>query len=154
MDKVRILLVGDHPIVTEVVNSNLSAEADIEVIGSASSLSEAAEFLRHFKQDVVLFDIDTLGPLCFDEIGQIVTDRPEMKFIILSAFFNDRYIEKAFQAKANGYLTKSELIDHLAEAVRMVAAGGVYFPHEIRNRIIVNGEELTLAKKLPRTHRA
>lgn len=147
MDKIRVLLVDDHAMVREAVGASLSAEADIEVIGSASDAGEAVELSRQSKPDLVLMDIDMPGLLCFDAIRQISTDRPETKFIILSAFSNDRYIEEALRAKANGYLTKSESTARLAEAVRKVADGGVYFSDEVRDRIVVNGEELTLAKE-------
>ena len=66
MESISILIVDDHEMVRELLQTRLEANSDMRVVGGAgdaeAAIAEAAE--RH--PDVVLMDIDMPGMLCFD----------------------------------------------------------------------------------------
>jgi len=96
--------------------------------------------------DVILLDIDMPGLDSFDAARRIRALRPEIRIIFVSAFVHDHFIERALQAKASGYLTKSESPEALIAAVREVASGGTCFSPEVRSRIRVCSDGVRLAE--------
>src|SRR6185295_18982947 len=55
--KIKILLVDDHPIVLEGIKSHLSNQPDLRVVGEASNGQQALRQARQCAPDVILMDI-------------------------------------------------------------------------------------------------
>jgi two-component system response regulator DegU len=142
--RIRVLLADDHQLVRDVLSERLSREADILVVAKASDAEEALLMARSYQPDILLMDIDMPGLICFDAAERIMSLRPEVRIVFLSAFFNDRYIAEALRIKARGYVTKRESPERVVEAVREVAAGGVYFSDDVRQRMVVSSEGVAL----------
>lgn len=90
-------------------------------------------------------DIDMPGLDCFDAARTIQARCPETRVIFVSAFCHDEYIEQALAVEAAGYITKSEPIDRIVEAIRKVASGGSYYSEQVLNRIVVESRGTRLA---------
>lgn len=145
--QIRVLLVDDHALVRSTVAERLRKESDILVVGEVDNADDSIGATLEHKPDVVLMDIDMPGLLCFDAASRINTLRPEVSVIYLSAFFNDRFIQQALEAKASGYLTKSEPPETVIKAIREVASGGAYFSTEVQSRIVVGARGAKLAQE-------
>ena len=63
---IRILIVDDHPVVCSGLTNMLSAQAGLEVIGSAASGDEALAMIQHDNPDLILLDLRMPG---MDGIG-------------------------------------------------------------------------------------
>ena len=72
------------------------------MVAVAANADEALELAPQHQPDVVLMDIDMPGTICFEAASALMQQHPGMQVIFLSAFFHDRYIEKALQIKARG----------------------------------------------------
>lgn len=152
---ISVLLADDHALVRESLGNWLRAAGDIKVTAEVGSADEAVAIAVRDRPDVVLLDIDMPGLLAFDAVRTIRSRCPETRVVMLSGFFNDRYIEDALAAEASGYMTKSEPPQAVVQAIRTVAAGGVYFSPEVQSRIVVDsngarlgGEGVTRASTL------
>ncbi len=148
-DTTRILVVDDHALVRGTLCEHLKREARFEVVGSASTADEAIAKATECNPDIILMDIDMPGMNCFNTAKTILSLRPDVRIIFLSAFTHDKYIDQALEAKARGYLTKREPVEAVVAAVREVASGGAYFSPEVRERIVVDerGAKLTGTSK-------
>lgn len=117
----RVLIVDDHPVVVDGLTAGLQAHG-IEVVGSASSVSEARTRLAGKDIDVVLVDLrlpDGSGTELLDAARS--ADAPA--FILLSSFSSAEYVEVAMQLGARGYLLKTAKTSDVVSAIRRVVAG-------------------------------
>jgi DNA-binding NarL/FixJ family response regulator len=144
---ITLVLADDHSLVRGALSHLLRATHGVEVVAEVGDADAAVGEAVRLRPDVVVMDIDMPGLLCFDAARTIRTRCPNTRIVFLSAFFNDRYIEEALKVEASGYITKSEPPATVADAVRTVAAGGSYFSPEVRERLVVDANGVTLANK-------
>jgi len=145
---VNILVVDDHGIVRDGVSVMLSRDKDFQVVGVAENADEAISKVLELRPDLVLMDIDMPGISCFDAIQIIRSRVPETKFIFVTAYEHDEHLEQALRVKVNGFVTKSEGVGALSEAIRDVMNGRVHFSPEVMNRLVVNGDDIQLEHPL------
>lgn len=141
---IRLVVVDDHGIVREGISGMLARERDLQVVGIASNGDEAISKTLETRPDVVLMDIDMPGVSCFDAIQIIRSRISDTKFILVTAFENDEYVEQALRVKANGFVIKSQRIQELVEAIRNVNAGRIHFSPEVMNRLVIKGNQISL----------
>ena len=119
----KIFLVDDHEIVRRGVAELLSEEEDLEVIGEASSVTEALTRVPASGADVAVLDIrlpDGNGiELCRDLRSQL----PDLNVLMLTSFADDEALFDAIMAGASGFVLKQILGGDLVHAVRTVASG-------------------------------
>ena len=121
---IRVLIADDQELIRQSLSFVLDAQADIEMVGTASNGREAIELVRKEKPDVVLMDIrmpEVDGVEC---TRLIKTAHPQIKVIILTTFDDDEYVFGALRYGASGYLLKGGSVEELANAVREVVRGG------------------------------
>nr|WP_300182933.1 response regulator transcription factor [uncultured Agathobaculum sp.] len=121
---IRVLIADDQELIRQSLSFVLDAQADIEMVGTASNGREAIELARKEKPDVVLMDIrmpEVDGVEC---TRLIKSAYPQIKVIILTTFDDDEYVFGALRYGASGYLLKGVSVKELADAVREVVRGG------------------------------
>ena len=121
---IRVLIADDQELIRQSLSFVLDAQADIEMVGTASDGREAIELVRKEKPDVVLMDIrmpEVDGVEC---TRLIKSAYPQIKVIILTTFDDDEYVFGALRYGASGYLLKGVSVKELADAVREVVRGG------------------------------
>ena len=136
-DRLKILLVDDHALLRETLAHRLSAEDDLEVIGTAVDAQGAVDCVAHLTPDVVLMDINMPGMSCFDAADRIRRQLPGTRIVFLSAYWNDGLIEQALRHNAAGYITKNESPARVVEALRQIARGNTFFSDEVRSRLTI-----------------
>jgi len=141
----RILLVDDHELVRTAIAGALESLEGFEVVGQASSASEALALAVSLRPDLVLMDVDMPGVICFDAVARLRERMPELRVIFLSAYFYDHYIEGALRVGASGYVVKGGPLEVLFDALRTVAEGGAYYSQEVRARLVLTDEHPRLA---------
>jgi DNA-binding NarL/FixJ family response regulator len=142
---ITVLMADDQPIVRQPLANWLRQTGDIKVIGEVGSADEAVTAAIRDRPDIVLMDIDMPGLLAFDAVRTIKTRCPRTRVIVLSGFFNDKYIEDALAAEASGYVTKGESPEAVVAAIRSVAGGGAYFSPQVQERLVVGADGVHLA---------
>lgn len=126
MDKIRILVVDDHPIVREGLRLLLEAEPDLEIIGEAADGEEALRLVQEREPDLVLMDITMPGMSGLLATQQIVRLRAQTRVLALTMHEGEEYFFRILEAGASGYLPKGAESSELLAAVRAVHRGGVY----------------------------
>jgi DNA-binding NarL/FixJ family response regulator len=134
---INIVLAEDHNIVRNGIISLLEREPDLHVAGSATNGNEALALLEKGCQaDVVLADMNMPGMGGMELTEHIAIKYPDCKVIILSALDHEKYVIKAFQAGASGYLLKSVSADELVFAVKHVLLSNHYICSELTARFL------------------
>ena len=95
MEETKVLLVDDHALVRGALAERLKREPGLCVVGCVGTADEAIARTRESRPDVVLMDIDMPGMISFDAAREIARMWPKTRFVFLSAFTNDHYIQEA-----------------------------------------------------------
>lgn len=125
---IRVLLVDDHALVRRGFRRLLEDEGGIEIAGEAGSGEEAVQLTRQLEPQVVVMDFAMPGINGAQATVQILNAARGAQVLILSMYSDLNYVEAARAAGARGYLLKNALEVELASAIRIIAAGGTYFP--------------------------
>ncbi|MBN1361536.1 MAG: response regulator transcription factor [Sedimentisphaerales bacterium] len=136
-EDIGILLVGHHAMLTDSIAARLRSEARFSLLGIVRATTGAVEAVAAHRVDVLLMDIDTAETACFKIATEIRTVQSHVRIIFISAMIRDRYVERALQIGARGFLLKDDLPQTIVPAILEAIRGGASFPEEVRSRIVV-----------------
>jgi two-component system response regulator DevR len=142
MSKIRILLVDDHDIVRLGLMTLLNDQVDMEVIGEASTTTEAVSATERLMPDVVLMDIRLPGEGGIEATRHITSHYPYSKVVMLTSFADDELVMRAIVAGAVGYMLKQVGNDELLHAIRAVARGEALMDASTTARLLNRVREL------------
>jgi NarL family two-component system response regulator LiaR len=131
MDRIRLLITDDHPMMREALLTALSEEADMEVVGEASNGIEALKLAQESRPDVILMDLLMPGMDGLAAIGRILEADPHARILVVTSLEDEDKVLAAIQAGALGYFPKTAPRTYLLEAIRKVADGIPYLPSGI-----------------------
>lgn len=137
-DRIRILVVDDHPFLREGVRAVIETQTDLVVVAEAESGAEAIEAYRTHRPDVVLMDLQMPGMHGVDAISAIRTEWPDARIVVLTTYSGDVQALRALRAGASGYLLKSSLRRELLDTIRSVNAGGKHLNAAVATDIALN----------------
>ncbi len=124
--KIRLLIVDDHPLFRQGVRLFLQEITGIEVVGEVGDGESALSFLVQQEVDVVLLDLLMPGLDGTEVAGQVSRRWPKVKVLILTSFGSWHKAYAALKAGAAGYVQKDAEPAELLAAIQAVAAGGSY----------------------------
>ena len=122
----RVLIVDDHPMGAEGIQSILEGYDDIEVLGTPFNGRAAVEAASELRPDVILMDLNMpeLGGLGATEL--ILESQPDTKVLVLSMHDSPEYISTALSHGAKGYVLKDVQPEEIKTAIDAVMGGGTY----------------------------
>lgn len=123
---IRLLLVDDHAVVRSGLRMLLENERDVEIVGEASSASEAIEAAMRLKPNVVLMDIGLPDLSGIDATREIKKHASDLAIVALTIHEDEEYFFKMLEAGASGYVPKRAAPEELLTAIRAAASGQVY----------------------------
>ncbi|WP_298975991.1 response regulator transcription factor [uncultured Roseobacter sp.] len=123
---IKVLIVDDHPMVAEGIQSILESYDDITVVGTCNAAREAIEQLDVLDPDVILMDLNMpdMGGLTATEI--VLEQRPGTRILVLSMHDSPEYISSALSHGAMGYVLKDVPTDEIKQAIDVVMSGERY----------------------------
>ncbi len=150
---IRILIVDDHAILRAGLKHLLSESADIVVAGEAGNGVDALALARSGGWDAMVLDMTMPGKSGVELIKQIKAENPKLPVLVLSMYAEDIYAVRALRAGASGYLCKDNAETQLEQAIRKVAAGGLYINPAVAEKLAVEvlGTTGTSVEVLPHT---
>jgi two-component system response regulator DevR len=122
--RVRILVVDDHKVVRLGLKTLFGTVPRCEVVGEAGTAAEAIEIARRYHPDVVLMDVRLPDESGVEACREIRSVDPDTRVIMLTSFADESAVMASITAGAVGYLLKQSDLEHLVEAVEIVADGG------------------------------
>lgn len=132
----KILIVDDHVLFREGLASLLNAQADITVLGQASSVQEATTLANELQPDLVLMDFGLPDGTGLDATKVILAARPQTKIVFLTVHEDDERLFEAIRTGAKGYLLKNVHVSKLLAFLRGVERGEAALMPDMTNRIL------------------
>lgn len=130
-DKVRILLVDDHPMIREGLAGLINVQPDLEVCAEGEDVPEALEEMRKHEPDMAVVDISLGGASGISLIGEIRARNPDLPILVFSMHKEPAYAERALGAGAMGYVTKGQPPETVLAAIRQVLEGKVFVSDDL-----------------------
>lgn len=122
-ERIRVVIVDDHPVVREGLVGLLETQDDLSVIGQASDGREAIAITVKTEPDLVLMDLQMPEMGGTEAIAEIKQRLPGCQVLVLTTYDTDADILHAIEAGATGYLLKDAPREELFRAVREAANG-------------------------------
>lgn len=142
MNKIKILIVDDHPMMREALMTALEVEADMQVVGEANNGIEALELAAKLKPDVILMDLLMPEMDGLEAIGKLRETHSQIKIMVVTSLEDEEKILAAVQAGVLGYFPKSAPRHYLLEGIRKVADGVPYLPAGIAVKLFKGIREM------------
>jgi pilus assembly protein CpaE len=119
-DQIKVLIVDDIPETRDHLTKLLGFEADIEVVGSAASGTEAIELAAKLAPDVILMDINMPGMDGISTTEALASRAPGASVVMMSVQGEADYLRRSMLAGAREFLTKPFSSDELTASIRQV----------------------------------
>ncbi len=132
---IRVVIVDDHTLVREGTIQLFEQEAEVEVVGQAGSGEEGLAVLQSLHPDVALVDVHLPKMSGLELARTVVTELPEVKVVIVSAYDDYAYLTEALEIGVAGYLLKTATTRELVDAVRAVAGGVFVLDQALSSRL-------------------
>ena len=115
---IRVLLVDDHALINEGLRRAFEATDDLEVVGAATSVSQALALVPAFEPDAVVLDVNLGDGNGIELCKRLRGEHPSMGLVILTMYDQDEHLFGALEAGASAFVLKSAPADDVAAAVR------------------------------------
>lgn len=123
---IRVLIVDDHPMVAQGIQSVLESFYELEIVGVLNNGRAVVDQLESLNPDVILMDLNMpeMGGLTATEM--VIEQRPGTRVLVLSMHDSPEYISSALAHGAMGYVLKDVPTDEIKLAIDAVMRGEKY----------------------------
>jgi NarL family two-component system response regulator LiaR len=147
-EKIRVMIVDDHPVVRRGIESLLAEEEDIQVVGEAVNGKDAIGKVESLEPDVILMDLVMPEMSGIEAIEKITAAHPDARILVMTSFAADDKVFPSIKAGALGYLLKDSDPEDLIRMIRQVFRGELSIHPTIARKVI---QELNRPAKEPLT---
>jgi DNA-binding NarL/FixJ family response regulator len=122
----RILLADDHATVRQGLKLLIDRQPDMSVVGEAGDGHSAVQQAKALNPDVVVMDISMPGMNGMIATRMLKRIQPRVMIVALTRHDEQAYLEGLLRAGASGFVLKQSAPTEFIQAIRAVAAGGMY----------------------------
>jgi two-component system, NarL family, response regulator NreC len=149
MTILSVVLVDDHMVLREGLKALIAAQPDMVVVGEAGDGEAAWQQIEAQAPDVVIMDIAMPGVNGIQATERIKQTHPAVKVLVLSVHDDTSYLRQMLSVGASGYILKHTAADALIQAIRIVAAGGIYLEPALAEHVVSRYVRRPAAAALP-----
>jgi DNA-binding NarL/FixJ family response regulator len=144
-----ILLVDDHKIMRDGIRAILSPNAEFQIAAEADNGPDAVQLAKSVHPDIVLMDIELPGLNGVEATTEILRSSPDCRVVILSMYDDENSVLGALRAGARGFILKRASDLDLANALRVVATGGIYVSPQVSDKLMLRIQKGDLELREP-----
>lgn len=128
----HILVVDDHPIFRQAMNTILVERFKDVVTLEADSVADALEMLTgQSNVDLVMLDLNLPGSNGLSGLLDIRNAHPNIPVVVISAEVDKQQILQTISFGAAGFISKSSKIDDIADSIESIFEGNVCLPSDL-----------------------
>ena len=137
MTPIRVLIADDHALVRAGIRALVEKIEGVVVVGEAGKGSEALEFVKDLRPNLILLDITMPDGGGFEVLDQVTKKYPEIRVIVLTVHEAGEYAIRALREGAAGFLPKSAASTELELAIQTVVRGEPYISPETSRKTLL-----------------
>lgn len=147
----RILICDDQKIVCEGLQTILSADEELEVVGTAHNGEEALAMVAKLEPDLVLMDLKMPEMDGVLATRKITDEHPDIYVLVLTTYDDDEWIFDAIRSGAAGYLLKDTPPGELIKSIKGTLQGKSFIDPQVAGKLLAEYAE-NFGKSQPPTH--
>lgn len=124
-----ILIVDDHPAMRLALRTQLAQLLGVKRMYEADNGQTAIDAVRQFRPDLVILDLDIPRMSGLDAVPRMRVLHPAVRVLVLTAQDPIPFAARAFQAGAQGFVSKTQELDAIVRCVESVLGGFTVFPN-------------------------
>ena len=134
MDKIKLVVVDDHPLFRQGVVDALSLESDMLVIGQASSGEEALQVIRDLAPDIAVIDVNLPEMNGQQVTHRVVQEKLPTRILLLTGYDDLEQALHAAIAGAAAYCAKEIGPRRLIQSIREIYKGKFVVAEQVFSR--------------------
>ncbi|MGE5335980.1 MAG: response regulator [Nitrososphaerota archaeon] len=123
---IAVVLADDHVVVRRGLRMALERTPGLSVVAEAGDAAEALAATAAARPDVLVLDLNMPGEPALGMLATLAAEAPDVAVVILTMEQDPAFARRAIEQGARGYVLKRAAAEELAEAIRVVAAGGTH----------------------------
>ncbi len=140
---IRIFNADDHPILRKGLSDLINQTEGLEWMGSAENGREALEKIKAIKPDIAILDIEMPFMNGLDVAKELMQTKLPTKFILLTLFKDQAFLNRALDIGIKGYLLKESSEKEILECIQFVHQGKPYVNSSMTQHIFTKKESQT-----------
>lgn len=136
MDKIKIVIADAHYMFIRGIESILSDDETIEIVGKAQNGKEALELAKLYKPNIVLMDVNMPVMDGLQSLKLMTKEIPEVNVLMLAVDEKEEQLFDALRSGAKGFLLKNLLPNELLAFIHMIHRGESVISGPIANKIV------------------
>lgn len=132
---IRLMVVDDHDLYRAGLTQYFEMQPGIEVVAEAANRKELVEKLKAITIDILLLDMTMPGISGVEQITIVRSLYPNLRILVLSAYYDVLSVSSAMNAGASGYISKNCSPKTLLGAVKEVMVMGKYLNRDIADQV-------------------
>lgn len=145
-DVIRVFIVDDQSLILSALESLLTLEGDIDVVGTATDAHDLTHRIADSQADVALIDIEMPGIDGIQATADL-TGHSHCHVIIVTTFGRPGYLQQALDAGARGFVVKDSPVETLTSAIRDVNSGKTVIPLQLHDKARTTGDNPLTARE-------
>ncbi|WP_338839297.1 response regulator transcription factor [Flavobacterium ginsenosidimutans] len=131
MDKLRTVIVDDHPIVIAGLKTLLQNEANLDIVTEFYSGNDLISYIKINPTDLILLDI-TLPDINGMDLCLLIKKISVQTIILILSNHTERsIIMQTIQNGASGYLLKNSSLEELRHCIAQAMKGNICYSREV-----------------------
>lgn len=135
-EKIRVLIVEDHPIFRMGLKELINAQKDMEVCAEADDVSAAKQAVETYRPDMIILDLALKSSSGIELIKELGAQKQNLPILVLSMHDESVHAERCLSAGAKGYIMKQEATVSVIKAIRYILGGHCYVSERIMTRLL------------------
>jgi DNA-binding NarL/FixJ family response regulator len=131
----RILIADDHAVVRQGLKLLINSQPDMTVVGEAADGAAVLQQAAALEPDIVVMDLSMPGMNGLVATRALKEARPSVDIVALTRHDDETFLQEVLRAGASGYVLKQSNPVEFLQAIRAVAAGGVYLDPAVTPRV-------------------
>ncbi len=135
-NKIRILLVDDHPMIRDAIRQYFSTNEEIDILDEANNGQEALQKLEEKDFDLIITDM-AMPDMNGVEFMTALQDRQIKQDVLVVSMINEvSQIKKMISLGAKGYVLKNSPKEEILKAIKTISGGENYYTREVYDIIM------------------
>ncbi|WP_406605034.1 DNA-binding response regulator [Corynebacterium kroppenstedtii] len=143
---IRVFIVDDQSLIMSALESLLTLERDIDVVGTATDAHNLTHRIADSRADVALIDIEMPGIDGIQATADL-TEHSRCRVIIVTTFGRPGYLQRTLDAGVRGFVVKDSPAETLTNAIRDVYSGKTIIPLQLHDKVRTTGDNPLTARE-------